>query len=104
MKAAGYNFADMVTVGMNYKVLPGKNEFFVNACRGIIRAMQGMEGHSFTHLYQDVDEPDSYLIVSDWEDRTAFVQFVRSEQFAKVTDWGKEQILAERPRHEIYEK
>jgi len=94
----------MITVGMNYKVLPGKNELFANACRGVIKAMEGTEGHSVTHLYQDVDDPDSYLIVSDWADRTAFDAFVRSERFAKVTNWGAEQILADRPRHEIYEK
>ena len=89
---------------MNYQVIAGKNDVFVNACRGIIRAMEGMEGHSVTHLYQDVDDPDSYLIVSDWSGRAAFDTFIKSEKFAKVTDWGKEQILAGRPRHEIYEK
>ncbi len=35
----------MITVGMNYNVITGKNDVFVNACRGIIRAMEDMEGH-----------------------------------------------------------
>jgi len=94
----------MVTVGMNYKVLPGKGETFVKACRGIIRAMEGMDGHSVTRLYSEVDDPESFLIVSDWSERAAFEAFVKSEEFAKVTDWGKEQILAGRPRHEVYER
>ena len=94
----------MVTVGMNYKVLPGKSETFIKACRGIIRAMEGMEGHSVTRLYQAVDEPDSFLIVSDWSSREAFNAFVKSPEFGKVTDWGKEQILAGRPQHEVYER
>lgn len=94
----------MVTVGMNYKVLPGKGEIFTKACRGIIRAMEGMSGHSVTRLYQAVDDPDSFLIVSDWSDRAAFEAFVKSAEFAKVTDWGKEQILAGRPSHEVYER
>lgn len=94
----------MITVGMNYKVVPGKNDAFTSACRGVINAMTSMAGHSETHLYQDVDDPNAYLIVSDWSDRTAFDTFIKSDSFAKVTDWGKEQILAGRPRHEIYEK
>lgn len=94
----------MVTVGMNYKVLPGKGEIFINACRGIIRAMEAMEGHAVTRLYNAVDDPESFLIVSDWSDRHAFDAFVKSAEFVKVTDWGKEQILAGRPHHEVYER
>jgi heme-degrading monooxygenase HmoA len=94
----------MITVGMNYKVLPGKEQTFENACQGVIRAMQGIAGHSESHLYRDVDQPASYLIVSDWSDRAAFDAFIRSETFAKVTSWGKEQILAGRPVHTVYEK
>ena len=66
--------------------------------------MDSMAGHRESHLYRDVDVSGSYLIVSDWSDRRAFDDFVRSETFAKVTDWGKEQILAGRPSHTIYEK
>jgi heme-degrading monooxygenase HmoA len=66
--------------------------------------MQGIAGHSESHLYRDVDQPASYLIVSDWSDRAAFDAFIRSETFAKVTSWGKEQILAGRPVHTVYEK
>ena len=35
----------MVTIGMNYKVLPGKEETFEKACSGVIGAMAGIEGH-----------------------------------------------------------
>ena len=94
----------MITVGMNYTVIPGKNEIFTNACRGVVNAMGSKAGHVRTHLYQDVDDPNSYLIVSEWDDREAFDAFIQSDSFAKVTNWGKEQILAGRPRHEIYEK
>ena len=53
-------------------------------------------------LYKEVGSPQSYLIVSEWNDEAAFNAFIRSEAFAKVTNWGKEQILSGRPKHQIY--
>jgi len=44
----------------------------------------------------------STLIVSEWNDKEAFTQFINSEQFAQVTTWGKEEILTGRPRHKVY--
>jgi heme-degrading monooxygenase HmoA len=92
----------MVTIGMNYKVLPGKGETFVNACQGVIRAMNGMNGHKKSFMYQDIEDKNSYLIISEWEDEAAFHSFVGSDTFRKVTNWGKEQILAGRPSHTTY--
>jgi heme-degrading monooxygenase HmoA len=42
------------------------------------------------------------LIISEWNDQGAFDQFVKSEAFKKVTNWGKEQILSARPDHTVY--
>jgi len=92
----------MVTVGMNYTVLPGKEAVFERAFQAVLNVMREMPGHTNSHLYRDVSAANSYLIVSEWNDRGAFDSFVRSEQFAKVTNWGKEQILAGRPRHQVY--
>ena len=94
----------MITACMNYQVVPGKNQVFVDAFRAVLQSMQDTEGHTETRLYHDVDRPDSYLIASEWSSREVFEAFLASEQFARVTDWGREQILAARPRHEIYEK
>ena len=94
----------MVTIGMNYKVLPGKHETFEKAFAAVLEAMQGMAGHSESHLYRDVADGSSYLIVSDWSDEDAFTAFMRSEQFARVANWGKESILAGRPSHTVYRR
>ena len=94
----------MVTVGMNYHVLPGKERAFEDVFKAVLAAMHGMAGHTRTSLYRDVLEPQKYLIVSDWSDRGAFDAFIRSDQFRKVADWGKEQVLAGRPTHEYYER
>lgn len=92
----------MITVGMNYKVLPGKEQIFEKAFRQVLTVMQQGEGHKESFLYKDVNDSGSYLIVSEWFDEKSFGEFIRSEAFAKVTQWGKEKILRERPKHRVY--
>lgn len=94
----------MITVGMNYQVIPGKEETFEKACNGVINAMAGMDGHEKSFLFNDVNCDQRYLIISDWFDKAAFDAFIASDQFKKVTNWGAEQILAGRPSHEVYQK
>lgn|GEM_PF-333555 len=92
----------MVTIGMNYNVLEGKAEVFERAFSSVLEAMTGIEGHSDSHLYRDVADEFNYLIVSEWSDEQAFSDFIKSDEFAKVTNWGKEQILAGPPKHQVY--
>ena len=94
----------MVTIGMNYRVLPGKHQTFEDAFSKVLEVMGSMEGHTESPLYRDVADPDSYLIVSDWSSEEAFRAFVTSQAFAEVTTWGKEQILAGRPKHTVYRR
>lgn len=93
----------MVTVGMNYQVLPGKGQPFEQVFKAVLDAMAGIEGHRESHLYRDVFDPNRYVIISDWADRATFDAFIKSEQFRNVAAWGKEQILAGRPSHTYYE-
>jgi len=92
----------MVTIGMNYEVLPGKEETFENAFRKVVRAMSGIDGHGATSMYRDIDHARRYLIVSQWTSKSAFDGFIASDTFRNVANWGKEQILAGRPKHEVY--
>ncbi len=92
----------MVTIGMNYNVLPGKEETFETAFKKVVMAMGNLEGHSETHMFRDISDPHHYLIVSVWSSRDAFKSFIASDTFKAVTNWGKEQILSGRPKHEIY--
>ena len=65
--------------------------------------MQGIGGHAESHLYHRVgDGEPTYLIVSRWESEAAFRDFIASDQFRKVTSWGRENILAGPPRHTTY--
>lgn len=92
----------MVTIGMNYDVLDGKGAQFESVFKSVLDLMNGMEGHEKSALFKDVFEHNAYLIVSEWTDESAFRRFTASERFKKVTDWGKEQILAGCPQHEVY--
>ena len=94
----------MVTIGMNYHVLPGKEEVFEAACAKVIETMGGANGHTESHLYRRLgdDEGSHYLIVSRWHDEDAFNGFIASDTFKKVTNWGRENILAGRPSHTTY--
>ncbi|MFQ5450382.1 MAG: antibiotic biosynthesis monooxygenase family protein [Nitrospinaceae bacterium] len=92
----------MVTIGMNYKMIPGKEKIFENAFANVLKVMDEMEGHSKSFLYRDVSDPQSYLIVSEWSSEDAFNGFIQSEKFKNVVNWGKENILAGRPVHTVY--
>jgi heme-degrading monooxygenase HmoA len=64
--------------------------------------LRGASGHVDSTLWRDVANDASYLITSEWNDEDAFKAFITSDDFAAVTNWGKEQILSQRPRHKVY--
>ena len=92
----------MVTIGMNYQLIDGKQKDFVAMFSKVMEIMKEDAGHVESHLYCDVYDPCSYLIVSEWKDKGAFEAFIGSDTFAKVANWGKTQILAGRPSHKVY--
>ena len=54
----------MVTIGMNYQVLPGKEEVFEKAFGAVLNVMKDSPGHTTSFLYKDGNNANSYLIVS----------------------------------------
>jgi heme-degrading monooxygenase HmoA len=94
----------MVTIGMNYQVLPGKEPVFEAACQRVIEVMKDASGHDSSSVYRRVDggAAAEYLIVSVWRDEPAFQAFIASDAFKKVTSWGLANVLAGRPRHTTY--
>ena len=87
----------MITVGMNYHTIAGKQRDFEEKFAAVIEALQAAEGHSQSTLWKDVSDDASYLITSEWSDEQAFQDFIRSQAFKDVTSWGQEQILSGRP-------
>ncbi|MBW2315217.1 MAG: antibiotic biosynthesis monooxygenase [Deltaproteobacteria bacterium] len=96
----------MVTIGMNYNVLPGKEEVFEAAFSSVLDAIEAADGHDHSRLYKGVGGgPNAdYLIVSRWGSEQAFKDFTASAAFKKVTNWGAENILAGRPSHTTYQE
>ena len=92
----------MITVGMNYHVIEGKQQDFEEKFAAVIGALNAADGHTTSTLWKDVSDDASYLITSEWSDDQAFQDFIQSDDFRAVTSWGKEQILSDRPRHKIY--
>ena len=93
----------MVTIGMNYSVRAGKEKVFEDACARVIQTMGGIDGHSDSKLFREVGaDSRRYLIVSVWSSEQAFRDFVASDAFKKVTNWGAENILEGRPSHVVY--
>ena len=94
----------MVTIGMNYFVIPGKEQIFEDAVAKVIDTMKGIDGHEASQLYREVQENEpNYLIVSRWANEQAFHDFVASDAFKKVTNWGSAHILRGRPMHTTYQ-
>ena len=65
-------------------------------------ALTAAAGHTKSTLWKDVADDASYLITSEWSEEQAFLDFIHSQAFKDVTNWGKEQILSGRPQHKIY--
>ena len=94
--------AIMVTIGMNYEVLAGKEEVFEKAFAHVLTRLEGADGHESSRLLRDVHQVRYYAIHSRWSDDKRFRTFVASKEFSKVTNWRKEQILASHPEHIVY--
>jgi len=92
----------MVTVGMYYDVLAGQGAAFESKFEAVVASLRDAAGHKSSFLYRRVDDPDSYAILSEWDDTQAFHAFIRSETFREVTAWGRAEVLRAAPRHKIY--
>jgi heme-degrading monooxygenase HmoA len=92
----------MITVGMHYDVREGKETAFEDGFASIEKALRSALGHTSSRLYRDVAKPRSYLIYSEWKTVEDFQKFISSAEFRAAVNWGKEEILEGRPRHQIW--
>ncbi len=92
----------MVTVGLYYQVRPGKEKVFEASVDQVMELLSNNSGHVKSFLYRDVKNPLSYAIISEWNSQSDFTDFVKSDIFHQVTDFGKAEVLEQRPRHKVY--
>jgi heme-degrading monooxygenase HmoA len=94
----------MITVGMNYHVIDGRQDDFEERFRAVARALESADGHLESSMYRNIDDDCAYLIISEWSEQEKFTRFIRSPEFRKVTDWGKAEILTDQPSHTVYKQ
>lgn len=92
----------MVTVGLYYDVIAEKAPLFVAKFQEVLTYLKTTPGHQSSHLYQRVDDPYSYAILSEWDDQESFLNFIHSDTFRATTSWGRGEVLRSTPRHKIY--
>ena len=92
----------MTTIGMQYEVIPGKEDEFEQGFLKVLEFLKTLPGHIESRMFEDVASVGSYLILSQWRSREDFDRFIHSDEFGKVTQWGKAELLRSRPRHKVY--
>ena len=92
----------MTTIGMQYEVIPGKEDEFVKGFLGVLEHLKTLPGHFESHMYEDVAAKGSYIILSRWEKKDDFDRFIKSPEFGKVVAWGRAEMLRSRPKHHTY--
>jgi heme-degrading monooxygenase HmoA len=75
----------MVRASLFMKVQQGRGDEFVEAWRRIADEVRRAPGNVRQALSRDPDDPDSFVVTSDWESREAFGAFERSPEQDDLT-------------------
>lgn len=63
------------------KLQPGSSERFLEAYEGIRHVVaNGVKGHLLDQVCQAPDDPDSWVITSEWESLDDFLEWERTEE------------------------
>ncbi|GHO65447.1 hypothetical protein KSC_043390 [Ktedonobacter sp. SOSP1-52] len=54
-------------------IIPGHNEAFEAAFEEVTRQVKGTAGHIRDELLHQADDPNRYILLSEWESRQAFL-------------------------------
>jgi quinol monooxygenase YgiN len=75
----------MIRATLYVKVKPGHADEFEAAWREIAETVRSQHGNLRQSLARDPDEPDSFIITTDWVSREVFGQFERSPEQDDLT-------------------
>jgi heme-degrading monooxygenase HmoA len=75
----------MVRATLHMKVKDGRGQDFEREWRAIAEEVRKVPGSLRQTLVRDPDDPDSFVVTSDWSSREAFGQFERSEEQDELT-------------------
>jgi quinol monooxygenase YgiN len=75
----------MVRATLYMKVKDGRGDDFEREWRVIAEEVRKAPGNLRQALTRDPDDPDSFVVTSDWSDREAFSEFERSPEQDELT-------------------
>jgi len=77
--------SQMVRATLQMKVKDGRGPDFERAWRAIAEQVRTVPGNVRQTLERDPEDPDSFVVTSDWESREAFTLFERSPEQDELT-------------------
>jgi quinol monooxygenase YgiN len=83
----------MNTVSIFLKVFRQKREEFIQTVRSLQSDLKKDQGLARSILYQDVDDPEHFHLVNEWETDQDYDAYLRSEQFRVLI--GALKVLSE---------
>jgi heme-degrading monooxygenase HmoA len=75
----------MVRATLYMKVKDGRGSDFERAWQAIAQEVRKVPGNLRQALTRDPDDPDSFVVTSDWSSRETFGQFERSPEQDELT-------------------
>jgi heme-degrading monooxygenase HmoA len=75
----------LVRASLYMKVKDGRGDAFVDVWRRIADEVRRADGNVRQALTRDPEDPDSFVVTSDWESREAFGAFERSPEQDDLT-------------------
>ena len=75
----------MIRATLNMKVKPGRGADFQRAWAAIAEKVRHAPGNLRQALLKNPDEPDSFVLTSDWQSREQFHAFERSPEQDDLT-------------------
>jgi heme-degrading monooxygenase HmoA len=91
----------MVRATLHMKVKQGRAGDFEDAWRKIAEEVRRAPGNVRQALLRDPEDPDSFVVTSDWENRDSFTAFERSPEQDDLTAPLRD--LRESGRMEVHE-
>lgn len=76
---------ELVRATLHIKVKTGRGEEFVQVWREIAEQVRRNPGNLRQALLDDPDDPDAFVVTSDWLSREAFTEFERSPEQDELT-------------------
>jgi quinol monooxygenase YgiN len=92
----------MILVIGHFAVDPARHGDFLDFARGLIKQERAAEGCISFDIFEDVTQPDEYLMMERWDSQAAFEHHADTPE-ADETDRIFETFLAGDPSFDTYE-